>query len=266
MHAAQNPSVIAILQARTSSTRLPGKVLLPIVGKPMLALQIERIARARAIDQLIVATSDEPGDNALADLCLALGVHCYRGSLNDVLDRFYQAVQSLAPRVPQHIVRLTGDCPLLSPRLLDALVQQHLEAGADYSCNCYPPSLPDGLDAEVVRWSTLARAWAEAPPGLHREHVTSYVRDQMAGVKKAVYQHPQNYSSLRLTVDYPEDFTLVTRIYEALYPQQPDFELEAVIDLLGANPQWLRINQTFERNSEYLKALGQLNSFQSTRE
>ncbi|MCP5161960.1 MAG: glycosyltransferase family protein [Hahellaceae bacterium] len=248
-------NVLAVLQARMSSSRLPGKVLKPILNKPMLAYQIERIARCRLVDKLIVATSTEPADAPIADLCHALNITCYRGSLDDVLDRFYQAASLVNP---QHVLRLTGDCPLVSPTIIDRLIQLHLSLGADYTSNCYPPSLPDGLDAEVVRWDLLKAAWKEAPGGLHREHVTSFIRDEMPNVDKASYQHPHNYASLRLTVDYPEDFDLVAKIFEALYPDKPDFELDDIIRLLAAHPDWILINQNFERNSEYLNALAQL--------
>ena len=132
-------SVLCILQARVSSTRLPGKVLKPILGEPMLARQIERIARAERVDALTVATSDQASDDGVAGLCERLGVDCYRGSLDDVLDRFYQAARRSGP---SHVMRLTGDCPLTDPAILDALVELHLAGDFDYSSNVEERTYP----------------------------------------------------------------------------------------------------------------------------
>ena len=151
--------VVGILQARVSSTRLPGKVLKPILGRPMLARQIERLKRCRALDKLVVATSHGVDDDPLARLCQDEGLSCYRGSLDDVLDRYYQCALL---NEADHVARLTGDCPLADPALIDSLVEFYLESGADYASNCRPPTLPDGLDAELIRFDAPAAAEASA--------------------------------------------------------------------------------------------------------
>jgi spore coat polysaccharide biosynthesis protein SpsF len=164
--------VLAILQARVSSTRLPRKVLLPILGRTMLECQLERVRASKFLDKIIVATSDQPEDSPIAELCEAGGIECYRGSLEDVLDRFYQAANQ---HQPKFVVRLTGDCPLLDPEILDSVIQFHIKGGFDYTSNCLEPSFPDGLDAEIMNFSTLQEIWRLAKRPIEREHVTTYI-------------------------------------------------------------------------------------------
>ena len=151
--------ILAILQARTGSTRLPGKVLSPILGRAMLALQVERVSRAENIDELILATTVDPTDDPIERLAGELGVGCFRGSVEDVLDRFYQAALSSSP---EHLVRLTGDCPLIDPVVIDLTIARHLQAGCDYTSNTLHPTYPDGLDVEVIRFGALSEAWRDA--------------------------------------------------------------------------------------------------------
>jgi spore coat polysaccharide biosynthesis protein SpsF len=232
-------SVLCILQARVSSTRLPGKVLKPILGEPMLARQIERIARAERIDALTVATSDEAGDDGVAALCARLEVDCYRGSLDDVLDRFYEAAQTSRP---SHVMRLTGDCPLTDPAILDALVELHLAGGFDYSSNVEQRTYPDGLDAEIFRRDLLVRAWQEATSQYDREHVTPFMRGEGSGSPRGILTDRIDRSGLRWTVDFPEDFAFVSRVFEELYPTDPGFAAEDVHRLLLAHPEISALN------------------------
>ncbi len=246
--------VLAVLQARVSSSRLPGKVLLPILGQPMLARQIERLTRCRRFDRLIVATSEDASDDAIEGLCRQLGVISYRGSLDDVLDRFYRAA---LPYEPDHVVRLTGDCPLVDPALIDALIDFHLEHGYDYSSNCHVPSLPDGLDAEVMRFAALEAAWREARLPSEREHVTPFIRTHPERFRIGLWRHPVDRSRLRWTVDEPEDFEFVSRVYAALYPHDPSFGMQDVLDLLARRPELAAINQGLRRNAGFEKSLEQ---------
>src|SRR5690348_2363069 len=163
---------LAILQARMSSSRLPGKVLEPVLGRPMILRQIERIRDARRIDRLVVATSTDASDEPLIQVCRAEGIECARGSLVDVLDRFYQVGRKFAPA---HVIRLTGDCPLTDPEMLDAVIAFHVDNGFDYSSNALEPTFPDGLDVEVMRFECLEQAWREARLPSEREHVTPYL-------------------------------------------------------------------------------------------
>ena len=244
--------MLAILQARTSSSRLPGKVLKPILGEPMLARHIKRLRRARHLDPLVVATSTEASDDPLAALCERLGVHCHRGSLNDVLDRFYQAA---APWKPDHLLRLTGDCPLADPQLIDACIDTHLAGDFDYTSNALRPSFPDGLDAEVFRFSCLADAWREASLPSEREHVTSFIYRRPERYRIGHHVQDTDLSWLRWTVDRPEDFQVVEAIYQALYPGKPEFTTADILAFLARHPEVARLNADITRNEGYLKSL-----------
>lgn len=232
-------SVLCILQARTSSTRLPGKVLKPILGEPMLARQIERVARAERVDALTVATSDQATDDGVAGLCERLGVDCYRGSLDDVLDRFYHAALRSEP---DHVMRLTGDCPLTDPAILDALVELYLAGGFDYSSNVEERTYPDGLDAEIFRRDLLERAWREATSPYEREHVTPFMRQAVPGSRRGSLTDRVDRSDMRWTVDFPEDFAFVSRVFEELYPSNPAFGAEDVHGLLLVHPEIAALN------------------------
>lgn len=232
--------VLCVLQARTSSTRLPGKVLAPVLGEPMLARQLERIGRAARIDLAMVATSDEPSDDAVAALCAGIGTACFRGSLPDVLDRFHGAAATVGPR---HVMRLTGDCPLVDPAVLDALVELHVAGGYDYSSNVRPRTFPHGLDAEIFTIELLDRAWHEATTPYEREHVTPFMNAPgREGVRQGSLVGPVDRSELRWTVDHPEDLEVVRAVFAALYPRDPAFTTADVVAFLEAHPEVEAIN------------------------
>lgn len=246
--------VLAILQARMSSTRFPGKVLKEILGVPMIVRQIERIKNAKLVDRLVVATSEDISDDQLEELCKKNQIECYRGSLNDVLDRFYQAGSIY---MPEHVVRLTGDCPLTDPTVIDKVIQTHIEGKYDYTSNTVEPTYPDGLDVEIFTWSSLQRAWEEAKLPSQREHVTLYI-----------YQHPELFnicnikndadlSYLRWTVDEIADFLLIKDIYENLYPANPTFTTSEILEYYQKNKTLLTLNNQYKRNEGLLKSLQQ---------
>jgi spore coat polysaccharide biosynthesis protein SpsF len=251
--------IIGVLQARFSSSRLSGKVLKLILNKPMLALQIERISMAKSLDKLIIATSVLPDDDAIAAMSEAIGVACFRGSLNDVLDRCYQAV---APSSPQHVVRLTGDCPLCDPLLIDAIVNFHVLGAYDYSSNTLAPTYPDGLDVEVCRFTALQVAHREAILPSHREHVTQFIHQQPERFKLGDYRDVVDKSHLRWTVDEALDFELVKQVYQSLYPTNPEFTTKEILAWLDSNPQWLNSNTHLQRNEGLAKSLAQDRDFE----
>jgi spore coat polysaccharide biosynthesis protein SpsF len=246
--------ILAVLQARSSSTRLPGKVLKPILGRPMLELQIERIRRSTLIDKLVVATSSDPEDAVIAELCQRISVPCFRGSLEDVLDRFYQAARSYAP---QYVVRLTGDCPLCDPRVIDDVIRFALSGGYDYASNTLNPTYPDGLDVEVCTFEALERIWREASLRSQREHVTPYFYQNPHLFKLGSLIHEPDLSELRWTVDNVADFALVSTIYEGLYDDRPDFTLHDILNLLNEKPELRFCNTDAQRNEGYSKSLEQ---------
>lgn len=246
--------ILTLLQARISSSRLPGKVLKPILGEPMLFRQIERIRRARAFDKLLLATSGDSSDDPLAAMCASHGVACFRGSLHDVLDRFYSAARQ---QMPQHVVRLTGDCPLADPELIDKVIAFHLDGDFDYSSNTLEPTFPDGLDVEVFRFSCLETAWKVATLPSQREHVTPFMHQQPDLFRLGSFKQVKDLSGLRWTVDEPEDFELVKRIYEELYPVRQDFTTSDILALLEKKRTFTAINAGYMRNVGYIASLQQ---------
>lgn len=246
--------VLALLQARTTSTRLPEKVLLPLLGKPMILRQIERLQRTKLIDQLTVVTSAEDSDDKLANVCAENGIHCFRGSLNDVLDRFFQAASKVNP---VHVLRLTADCPLADPELIDQIIQYYLMGEYDYASNTIQPTFPDGLDVEIFSYKCLERAWKEAELPSQREHVTPYIYRQDSGFKVGHYKADQDFSQLRWTVDEAKDFKLIEQIYSSLYPVNPAFTTEDILTLLKENAELQTVNTDIIRNEGLLKSLRQ---------
>lgn len=248
--------ILGILQARTSSSRLPGKVLKHLLGEPMLARQIERLKRSARLDQLVVATSDQLEDEAIAALCVQLEVPCFRGPLDDVLQRFHMAAQ---PFRPSQIVRLTGDCPLADPALIDELIALHLDGGYDYSSNCWEPSYPDGLDAEIFSATTLDLLAERAHTKTQREHVTYYIRQHADAFKIGTLSRTPCLAHLRWTVDEPADFTLVEQIYQRLYPSNPAFATDDILALLAQEPQLVTLNIRHQRNEGLASSLAKEN-------
>ena len=244
--------IIAVLQARFSSTRFPGKVLKPLSGQPMLARQIERIGRAASIDRIVVATSTEESDDPVAGFCRDIEVGCYRGSLDDVLDRMYRAAVTTGSKT---IMRLTGDCPLTDPEVLDDLNDYFLQGGYDYASNTIKPTFPDGLDAEVMSLECMEVAWREAMLPSEREHVTPFIYNHPERFRLGDFRHKSDFSGLRWTVDEPRDFEFVSRVYEALYDGNPAFTTADVLQLLRDQPKLEFINSGQERNEGYQASL-----------
>lgn len=221
--------IAAILQARMSSSRLPGKVLAPVLGQPMIARQIERLGRSRRIDRIIVATSEEASDDPLAEALTALGLDVVRGPLSDVLGRFLLALD----QVPDAdvVLRLTADCPLADWRTIDALIDLLASSGADYANMAMPRTFPHGLDAEAMRPQALRRAGREAVTAHDREHVTPYIYADPTRFRLSCLTRTPSLAHLRWTVDYPEDLEFVRHVYETLYPANPDFALAEIAAL-----------------------------------
>jgi spore coat polysaccharide biosynthesis protein SpsF len=230
--------ILALLQARTSSSRLPGKVLLPLAGRPMILRQIERVARARRIDRLVVATSAEPSDDVLARTLAEAGVAVFRGPLGDVLARFAGALEA---HPADHVVRLTADCPLADPEVIDATIALHLATGADYTHNrAEPHGYPKGQDVEVITAEALRRVAAEAVSPEAREHVTWDVWRQPDRYRLARLDPPVDEGMVRWTVDRPDDYAFVAAVYDALYPHDPAFTSDDVRAFVRSHPQWTR--------------------------
>ncbi len=244
--------ILAILQARVSSTRLPGKILRPIMGVPMLERHLDRLRSVRNIDRLIVATSVEKSDLPVAALCRELGIDCFRGSLDNVLDRFYHATESYNPDV---IVRLTGDCPLADPGVIDGGIDYFLKSDYDYVSNSLERTYPIGLDFEVFRFKCLREAWQEARLPSELEHVTPFIYNRPERYSIGHFRNDVNQSHHRWTVDEPEDFRFVTAVYDALYPLNSQFTMRDILDLLASRPELTEINYHIVHGAGYQKSL-----------
>lgn len=226
--------------------------MLPILGRAMILRQIERVRRARSIDRIVVATSDEPSDDPLAEVLAAENVAVFRGPLDDVLKRFVLAAR---PHNPEWIVRLTADCPLADWTLIDRVIDETLASGADYGSNALKATFPNGLEAEVVRFALLEALDCAPRTDVEREHVTFAIyreagRYGLHGVESATpLQHH------RWTVDEPRDLELVRRIYEALHPADTAFTTEDILAFLAAHPEAAALNAGIARNAGLRRSL-----------
>src|SRR3989338_9805451 len=242
-----------LIQARMSSTRLPGKVLFPINGRPMLSYMLERVSAVKKMNKPILITSVDSTDEPITALCRESNVLCYRGSLDDVLDRYYQAALEFKIDI---IVRLTGDCPLIDPQMIDKMIDIYIEGKHDYIANTVPPkgTVPEGMDIEVFSFRGLKQAWLEANKPSEREHVTFYFWKNPELFSVFRYDLNKDLSQYRLTVDYPEDFAVVSSVINHLYPKNPLFTMEDIIDFLRKNPNIHKLNMNIKPNQGWQSA------------
>jgi spore coat polysaccharide biosynthesis protein SpsF len=227
------------------STRLPGKILKPILGKPLLAYQLERVQCAKLINKIVVATSTKATDDPIVDLCRNLSIDFYRGSEQDVLARYHGAATTYQADA---VVRLTSDCPMIDPEVIDkAIGYYHENRQYDYVSNTLMRSYPRGLDVEVFSFKVLHEAFVEATDQKDREHVTPYIYGNPKRYSLANITHTEDHSMHRWTVDTPEDFELIKRIFEFIYPVNPMFTFKDSLDIFVKNPNWIYINRHIEQ-------------------
>ena len=225
--------IVAIIQARMGSTRLPGKVLMNLDGRTVLARVFERVSRFKSIQSVVVATSTNRENDDIAAECARLGVSCVRGSENDVLDRYVQAARK---HKAEAIVRITADCPLIDPEVSDSVVKEFLRQHADYASNVFPRTYPRGLDTEVFTRDALEQAWEESTEPHQREHVTPYLYEHPQIFQMASTQAEADYSFHRWTLDTPEDMELIRTIY-ARFPGSAHFTWREVLEALEREPK-----------------------------
>ena len=245
---------ICIIQARIGSSRLPGKILMKAGGRTLLENVLMRVGQAKKIDKIVVATTDQKGDDVTERLCKEIGIDCFRGSENDVLDRFYQAAIRFKADV---IVRVTGDCPFHDPILIDNVINFYLENEDkyDYVSNVDPPTFPDGLDLWVFPFGTLERAWKEARLKSEREHVCPYIWKNPHLFRIGHFKSDVDYSHMRWTVDEENDLRFVKEIYKRLHKKGGTFHMQDIISLLEEYPELMNINKEITRDEGLMKSL-----------
>ena len=241
--------IVCIVQARISSSRLPAKILLPGYNKPLLFHLIERLKKSSLINDVIVATSKNPLDDLIYDLCILKKIKVYRGSSNDLLKRYYYCAKAYKA---DHIVRITSDCPLIDPKIIDLMIRRYLSLkNIDFLSNTHPPSYPDGFDIEIFGFSALQKAFRLAKKSYEREHVTPFMWDNPNKFKISNYTNLKNnklYKKYRLTLDYKEDFFVIWSIFNKLYKKKKYFELKHIISFLKKRPKILKNNHLIKVN------------------
>ncbi len=232
--------VVAIVQARMGSTRLPGKVLKDLEGETVLNRVLGRLRRASLINELLVATTDSPEDDAIVAECRKCSVAVSRGDRDDVLDRYYRAAQLAKAEI---VVRITSDCPLIDPEITDKTIAAFLESSPDYASNALERTYPRGLDTEVLSFQALSRAWQAARQSYEREHVTPYIYEHPAEFKLLSVTSRENFSAHRWTLDTPEDLEFIRAVYERL-KDKPEFSWRDVLDLIDREPELIEVNRS----------------------
>ena len=239
--------IIAITQARTGSTRFPNKIMNKIGDRTLLSIHVDRIKKAKKINSIIIATTNKKNDNSIKYHADKLNVNCYRGDEDDVLDRFYQAAKI---HNPDYVVRLTSDCPLIDPVLIDEIIELAISSDVDYCSNTLIESYPDGQDIEVFTFNALKKAWKESVLKSEREHVTPYMKKNFKSIN--IHSNNMEFNKVRMTVDEPNDFKVISRL----------------IDELGIGNSWINytnlylndptissLNSSIIRNEGYLKSI-----------
>lgn len=245
---------LAMIQARCGSTRLPKKVLMDLCGKPSLQRVIERVRRSKDIDEVIVITSIDKANLPILRLCADMGVRVGVGSENDVLDRYYQTARLLNP---EYVIRLTGDCPCIDYGLIDQAISQMPE-GVDYCSNTIEPTFADGLDFEIIKYSALEKSWREAAHSFEKEHVTQYIIRNPKLFRQWNFASPVgDFGGHRWTVDEPEDFEVVSKIYRHFLEEEKreDFDYLDILDYLRKHPEIMAINSRYQRNEGLQKSI-----------
>jgi spore coat polysaccharide biosynthesis protein SpsF len=259
--------VLVVVQARVGSSRLPGKVLMPLGGAPLLQRLIERIQSARTPFDLVVATTTSPDDDPIRSLCRRLAVSWVSGHPTDLLDRHAQAVRAHGADV---VVKVPSDCPLVDPAVIDRVIDHFLGAPGryDFVSNLHPQSYPDGNDVEVMTCEALAAAWREATRPFEREHTTPFLweRPERFHIGNVVWETGLDLSMThRFTVDYPEDYAFVARVYDELWsPTRPVFGLGEILDLLRERPDIHAINAGLAGVNWYRNHLAELRTIRAT--
>ena len=252
--------VVIVVQARMSSSRLPGKVMLPILAKSLLYRMVERLRMIKHQAEIVVATSQESSDDIIADESAHIGVACYRGSLNNLLDRHYQVGLQTGAAI---VLKIPSDCPLIDPRIIDEVLDFYYAAPSqyDYVSNLHPATFPDGNDVEIMTMDCLERTWKEAAKQLELEHTTPYIWEnpKKFRIGNVLWQSGEDYSmSHRFTIDYEADYQFIKRVFEELHPKKADFSCDDILNLLEEKPEIYAINAKYAGVNWYRNHLNEL--------
>jgi spore coat polysaccharide biosynthesis protein SpsF (cytidylyltransferase family) len=244
--------MIAIIQARMGSTRLPGKVLMNLEDKTVLEHVVQRVKSSELVDDVVVATTIEKKDLLIVGLCANLGISVYCGSEDDVLNRYYQVARLFKA---DNVVRITSDCPVIDPKVISEVISLHLKSNADYTSNILVETFPDGQDVEVFTFASLTSAWKNAKLLSEREHVTPYLRNHPELFKHSILKYKEDISQKRWTLDNAVDLDFLGQVYKHLYIKNPLFGMDDILRLIYEKPEIELINQHIVRNAGYLKSL-----------
>jgi spore coat polysaccharide biosynthesis protein SpsF len=253
--------VVVVVQARLGSSRLPGKVLLPVAGAPLLERMLQRVLAAGEPDEVVVATTRAPGDEPIRELARRLGLRVVSGHTIDLIDRHRAAGLAAGADV---VVKVPSDCPLIDPRVIDRVIASYraVAGGVDFVTNLHPPTWPDGNDVEVVPMDVLETAWREARRPFEREHTTPFIWDQPERFRLLNVESDLGRDlsqTHRFTLDHPEDYALIERVYAALWSaERPIFSLADILTLFGERPDWLALNARWAGHSWHLSHLSEL--------
>ena len=260
------PNIVTVIQARCGSTRLPGKVMLPLCGKPLLFRMVQRVLAAQLAGTVVVATTQEQQDDPIVELCQKYDLNVFRGHSTDLLDRHYQAAKEYNADV---VLKIPSDCPLIDPKIIDKTIQFYLRHQGEYDfvSNLHPATYPDGNDVEIMTINALEKAWKEAQKPLEREHTTPYFWENPTLFRQAnlPWSSGLDYSmSHRWTIDYPEDYDFINKVYEELFPINATFALENILELLEQKPEIYQLNSKYAGVNWYRNHLDELKTVNET--
>ena len=259
-------NIVTIMQVRMTSSRLPGKVLMPLLGEPVFIRQLERMQGSKLIGKIIVATTTQIEDDPIEKICLEKGIDCFRGHPTDLLDRHYQAAKLYGADV---VLKIPSDCPLIDPRIIDRTIGYYLDNRDqfDFVSNLHPATFPDGNDVEIMPFEMLERACKDAKLELEREHTTPYFweRPEIFRIGNIAMEDGSDLSLIhRWTIDYKEDYDFIKKVYEELYPKNPLFSLEEILELLKKHPEIYQINSELAGVNWYRNHLDELKTVDIT--
>lgn len=253
-------NIVTVIQARTGSSRLPGKVLKPLADAPLIVRMVERVMMSELAGRIVVAITDESSDDILENICKENNFLVYRGSTEDLLDRHYQAARIFNADA---VVKIPSDCPLIDAKVIDKVIGFFIEHSSDYDfvSNLHPATYPDGNDVEIMHFNILEDAWKNAKRKLEREHTTPYIWENpdKFRIGNVEWETGLNYSMThRFTIDYPEDYEFIKRIYDELYYKNPKFGLNEILQLLEEKPEIKKINEKYLGVNWYRNHLNEL--------